>query len=393
MTYDYIFEQDGRPFIFALSWRDIRAPKAGGAELFTHKMLAGSSREFKIVHFSPCFERKAACLPEEIDNVTYLRKGNIFTVILHAARYYWKHRKQIDFVIDQCNTHRFFTKFWVSRRKRIFLIFQLTREIWDYHLPFPFSKIGRVFETAMLRLNRQDITITESQSTADELIGLGFSPDKISIIPIGLDMPAWSRERWEEKMAEPTFVYIGRFAQYKGIDAALVAFADIKKKFPTAKLWIIGKQDKKYKSEVLDPLCKNHSLSYGETEDFDVEYKGFVDEAIKYTLLSQAHALLFPSIREGWGIIVTEAAAVGTPSITYDSPGCRDAVDKGNAGYLCTQNTPKGLADCMCSVILDHDCYLQMQQAAHNFAKQFSWEATTKQFKNLIFTLYAGGAG
>ena len=111
--------------ILALSWRDIKAPKSGGAEVHTHEMLSRADKsKYEIIHFSPRIGD--APKKEIIDGVTYLRSGNIITVIFEAMKYYKRHRNQIDFVIDQCNTHRFFTPFWVEPDKRIFYIHQLT---------------------------------------------------------------------------------------------------------------------------------------------------------------------------------------------------------------------------------------------------------------------------
>ena len=45
-------------------------------------------------------------------------------------------------------------------------------------------------------------------------------------------------------------------------------------------------------------------------------------------------ALLMASVREGWGLVVTEAGACGTPAIVYDVPGLRDAVRDGETGLV-----------------------------------------------------------
>ena len=42
--------------------------------------------------------------------------------------------------------------------------------------------------------------------------------------------------------------------------------------------------------------------------------------------MSRSHVIVVASIREGWGLIVTESNAVGTPALVYDSPGLVDAV-------------------------------------------------------------------
>ena len=129
-------ESDPRITVLALSWRDIKAPKAGGAEIHTHEMLSRADhKKIRIIHFSPLFD--SASPDETIDGVRYLRQGNIFSVISAAHAFYRANRDRIDFVIDQCNTHRFFTPFWVPQEKRIFYIHQLTREIWDIQATFP----------------------------------------------------------------------------------------------------------------------------------------------------------------------------------------------------------------------------------------------------------------
>ena len=101
-------ESDPRITVLALSWRDIKAPKAGGAEIHTHEMLSRADhKKIRIIHFSPLFD--SASPDETIDGVRYLRQGNIFSVISAAHAFYRANRDRIDFVIDQCNTHRFYT--------------------------------------------------------------------------------------------------------------------------------------------------------------------------------------------------------------------------------------------------------------------------------------------
>ncbi len=360
--------------ILALSWRDINAPCAGGAEIHTHKMLSGlDSEKFRVVHFSPEFQ---GCKKKEIiDGVTYLRKGNIFSVIWYAFRYYQKHKCEFDFVIDQCNTHRFFTWLYVPRKKRIFYIHQTTREIWKYSLKWPFYKLAQWAEVWMLKRNRKDKVITVSESTKNELIDLGYIPQNIRIVYNGISFAPWSREQMLEKEAFPTFIYAGRYAPYKGIDIAIEAFVGLKKKYSNAKLWIIGKKNNKYVEKKLLPMCQANDMIWSDEgdESGDIISWGYVSEEKKLELFSRSKALLFPSIREGWGIPITEAGAVGTPSIVFDSPGIRDAIDGGNAGYLCMQNTAAGLQEQMEKVLMDNDMYLDMRERAYAFSSQFNW--------------------
>ncbi len=380
-------KRNDKKTILALSWRDIKASKAGGAEVHTHEMLSRADKEkYRIYHFSPMIKELAE--EEVIDGVTYLRSGNVITVILKAMQFYRKNRQNIDFVIDQCNTHRFFTPFWVEHEKRIFYIHQLTKEIWDYSARFPLSKIGKLSEEWMLRLNCKDAVITVSESTRQELIDRGYQADKIKIIHNGVSFKPWEKEQWYEKEACPTFIYAGRYSPYKGIDVSVETFAQVKKQYPDAKLWIIGKKDQSYVDKNLMPTCVQYGLTWEDAgtdaPNGDVVSWGYVSEEKKLELLSRAWVLLFPSIREGWGIPVTEAGCVGTPCIAFDSSGIREAIDYGKAGYLCVENTASGLFEQMSLAISDKKVYSDKRNAAYEYSSQFQWDEVGKEFGKFV---------
>jgi len=368
--------------ILFLSWRDIKAPKKGGAEIFTHEMIKRLDKnKFEIVHFSSSFSGGNS--EEIIDGIKYIRDGSNLSVITRAKKYYHKNKDSIDYVVDQCNTHRFFTKFWVEKNKRIFFIHQLTREIWDMNTSFPMNVIGKMTETPFLKLSKNDPTITVSESTKNDLINIGFSPKKITILPEGIDFIPWTPEKFLTKENDPTYIYVGRYSNYKGIDKVVEAFCKVKKLYPRAKLWIVGKKNQEYINEVLNRIIINYETK-STSINKSITYWGFVSEEKKLELMSRSHCLLFPSLREGWGLIVTEAAAVGTPSIGFDSPGIRDALKKGEAGYLCENNTIVDLVKLMKSVIEDENKYRHLRDAAYKFSLNFHWDNTKNEFTKFI---------
>ena len=388
MKYEEVLNKDKRITILTLSWRDIKSPNAGGAEVHTHEMLKRLDKnKFRIIHLAGKYADEKD--NEVIDGVNYIRKGSVFTVIWYAFLYYRKNCKNIDFVIDECNTHRFFTPLYVNKYKRIFYIHQLTREIWDINCKWPFNWIGKMLETPVLKLNKNDYVITVSQSTKNDLIALGYNADRIIIIPNGISFAPWKMEQMYEKEQEPTFIFVGRYSWYKGIDVAVEALGLLKKKYKKARLWILGKKDEDYIRNKLNPISDKYHMKWGEHNDIDVDIIawGFVSEEKKLELLSRATALVFPSIREGWGIPITEAAIVGTPSIVFDAPGLRDAVNGGEAGYLCKFNNANGLKDMMEKVILDKTFYEKKRIDAYNFSKQFQWENTGKLLENFLLKI------
>jgi len=367
--------------ILFLSWRDIKAPKKGGAEIYTHEMMKRSDlSRFRIIHFSPAFEDCKK--EEEIDGILYLRRGGLISVIKEARKFYTENKEDIDFVVDQCNTHRFFTPLWVEREKRIFFIHQLTKEIWFRHMPFPFNLAGYLTESPFLKLSRNDNTITVSDSTKNDLLKLGFKKEKVQIVPEGIDFRHWDEEEFLPKETEPTFIFVGRYAKYKGIDATLEAFGMLKKEYPDARLLVLGKKNEEYLKKRLIPICNKHSLIYKDGQD--VDFKGFVTDKEKLEYMSRSHCLVFPSMREGWGLIITEAAAVGTPSIVFDSAGTRDAVNQGEAGYLCEKNNTKAILARMREVIDNNETYTDTRKKAYDFSKGFHWDNTGKVFNEFI---------
>ena len=103
--------------------------------------------------------------------------------------------------------------------------------------------------------------------------------------------------------------------------------------------------------------------------------------------MSRAHCLLFPSKREGWGLIITEAAAVGTPSIGFNSPGIRDALNYGDAGYMCSRNNIENLVEIMSKVVTDKSAYMKKREKAYAYSLNFHWDKTAKKFNEFIETL------
>lgn len=370
--------------ILALSWRDITNPLSGGAEVHTHEMLKGlDTKKYCIYHLSCNY--KGANRENIIDGIHYIHSGNNLSVIFKAIFYYWQNRKAIDIVIEQCNTHRFFSPLWCSKKKRIFYIHQLTREIWTIMLPGLVGKVGKWLEIPMLRLNRRDKVITVSESTKQELVNIGYKKENIVIIHNAISSEQVSFTELENDNKEkPIFIYMGRYAAYKGIDDAVIAFAEIKKEVPNAKLWVVGRKNELYCEKILYPLAEKNQLTIGEKNENDIVLWGFVSGEKKMELQREAHALLFPSIREGWGIIVIEAALCGTPSIVYNSSGCRDAINFGQAGYLCEKNAPIELTRLMRKSLNDRELYQELRKKAFDYSNSFSWSDSREQFSKFI---------
>jgi glycosyltransferase involved in cell wall biosynthesis len=131
-----------------------------------------------------------------------------------------------------------------------------------------------------------------------------------------------------EKEPVPTVVFIGRLSANKRPKHAIRAFGLVRRQLPDAQLWVIGDGPEEAKLR--------RAAGPG------VIFLGHLPEEEKHERLARAHALVATSVREGWGLVVTEAAASGTVSIGYDVPGLRDSI--GASGGVLTRADPVSLA-------------------------------------------------
>ena len=104
-----------------------------------------------------------------------------------------------------------------------------------------------------------------------------------------------------------------------------------------------------------------------------VTFYGHIENSSKFELLSKAHLVLVPAIREGWGLVVTEANAMGTPAIAYNVPGLRDSVKDGETGILVKENSPNSLANASISLLKDRDLLRRYSNNALVFSRHFNW--------------------
>jgi len=88
-----------------------------------------------------------------------------------------------------------------------------------------------------------------------------------------------------------------------------------------------------------------------------VTFTGRLSEIEKDRRLRQAHLLVHTSLREGWGLNVLEANAVGTPAVVYPVDGLVDATLHEQTGLVTASETPKAVADSIAQLLTSPDKY------------------------------------
>ncbi|MBU1110108.1 glycosyltransferase family 4 protein [Patescibacteria group bacterium] len=358
--------------ILILSWRDIKHPACGGAEIYTYEISKRLAQKgHKVTWFSAKTPKQKVA--EQIEAINFIRRGSFLTVHAWALYLYLtKWRRQFDVVIDQIHGLPFFTPLYVKEKKVAFIC-EIAGPIWFREWPFPISFVGQIVENLYFRIYRNTPFITISQSTKDDLKKRGGK--NINIIHPGANSPPDPISYPKEK--ELTLISLGRLTPMKRIEHTIQAFSMAMANFPQAKLWIVGRGKKTYENK-LRKLTEKLKLSD------KVIFWGYISEQRKWELLQKAWALLSTSIKEGWGIVVIEANSVGTPAITYHAPGLKESVRNKETGLLTTQNTPEGLAKTIEYFISNKQLRQRLSENARTWSRNFSWDKAADKFGEIL---------
>ncbi|MDD4409354.1 MAG: glycosyltransferase family 4 protein [Candidatus Pacebacteria bacterium] len=362
--------------ILWFTWKDKKSPLAGGAEVVNEELakrlvLDGNEVIFLVAGYEGCPKE------EIIDGYRVIRLGNRYTVYWEAFRYYAENLKGwADLVIDEMNTIPFFTKFYV-KEKRVMFIHQLCREIWFYQMFFPLSLIGYIIEPIYLWMLNSEKVITVSESTKKDLIRYGFREENVRIISEGIDIEPVPDLKDVVKSDKFTILSLGSVRSMKRTLEIVKAFEMAKKRLPCLKLIVAGDTESDYGKKVLRHIDDSEYRS-------DISCLGRVDRKKKMELMQRSHLICVTSVKEGWGLIVTEANSQGTPAIVYDVDGLRDSVRNGETGIVCKENSPECLAESVISMLRDKESYAKLRQKAWETSREITFERSYKEFLMII---------
>ena len=155
------------------------------------------------------------------------------------------------------------------------------------------------------------------------------------------------------------FAFAGRLTADKGVNELLEAFLNIEKKYHNIKLLMMGGMDN---HESLKP-----ALFEWAQKSPNVIFTGNVSDVEKYYAASDV--FVAPSYREGFGLVVVEAEAMGIPAIVSDVPGQIDAIKENETGLTCVVKDSKSLETVMKKMIEDEELRKKFGYQASEYVK------------------------
>jgi glycosyltransferase involved in cell wall biosynthesis len=220
-------------------------------------------------------------------------------------------------------------------------------------------------------LRRADAVICISDATRDEAIDLlRLDPTRIHIVPNGVaqvffDVGAARAPR----AASGRVIAAGSTMPTKNLATTLRAFRRVADAWPGARLQlfsVIPGTEAAVEQLVADAGCTGKIEIIRPAGDLGVA------EAV-----AAADVLLFPSLREGFGLPIAEAFACGTPVVTADLGATRETA--GNAAILVDPLRPELIAEAALAILANAERAEQLRRLGRKRAEAFQWDAVAAQ--------------
>ena len=359
--------------IFVINWRCIKNPLAGGAEIYFQEIF---KRIVKIGHsvtqLAVQFDNAAE--QETIDEIKILRIGtkNTFNFGVYRELPHLLEQDNYDIVIDDLNKIPFYSP-WLTKKPVLALMMHLFRKSIFSEVSILFASYVYLTESLISWCYKNNNFAALSESSKQDLIKMGIKPDKIVTIPPGIDLTQF-KPNYPLK-EKNLIVHTGRLKKYKSVDHLLLATQKLSQKRNDFKVVVIGGGDD------LSRLKENSKKLA--LEDC-VTFTGYISEQEKLQYYQKATVLVENSIKEGWGMIVIEANACGTPIVSAHSPGLRDAVIDGQTGFLYDYGNIADLVQKIELLLDNKELNHKMSMAGIEWAKNFSWDNAANEMIKII---------
>jgi glycosyltransferase involved in cell wall biosynthesis len=348
-----------------VAWRDFDDPEAGGSELHANQILSAWAAAGLDITLSTSSVPEARAV---------LRRGG-YRVVRRAGRYAVFPRTLVsgalgrlgsgDGLVEVWNGMPFFSPLW-ARCPRITFLHHVHAEMWDMVLPRGLAALGNSIEHQLAPpIYRRSRIVTLSSSSKAEIVDrLGIPAERVMVCPPGVD-PRFAPGG--ERSEPPLVVAVGRLVPVKRFEVMIEALVRVKHRHPDLVAVIAGEG---YERPMLESLIRARGAESW------ISMPGYIDDDALVDLYRAAWVVASSSLREGWGMTVTEAGACGTPAVASRISGHRDAVMDDRSGLLF--DDVEGMDDVLDAVISDEILRKRLGIGAFEHASQFTWDAAAR---------------
>jgi glycosyltransferase involved in cell wall biosynthesis len=214
-----------------------------------------------------------------------------------------------------------------------------------------------------------DGIVAISQKTRRDLIKCKVRPERIDVIPVGIDLERIIKIAPAPRTTDVLFA--GRLIHEKRVDLLLNAIAIVKTEVPMISCAIIGDGPER---DALEDLAATLGL------EKNVIFTGFVDQDGLTAYMKASKVFVLPSVREGFGLVIIEANACRLPviSIRHEMSAVRELVQDGVNGYLISEISPRDIAEAILKLVRDDALREQLAENGFEMSKRYAWSDISK---------------
>jgi len=239
-----------------------------------------------------------------------------------------------------------------------------------------------------LFLQRTDAVVAISQAIAREAAASGFAPEKVHVIPHGIDMDEYAPVPAERKLElrrslglpvdRVIATYTGRLIQGKGLETLFEAMRSLRE-LTDLHLVLVGSGSGQVIS-IEDSL----RVTAGAPEFMGrITFTGRVDNVAAY--LQASDIFVFPTLDEALGMSAVEAQACGLPAVASRTGGVPDIIDDGVTGILTPPGDASALAAGLRSLVTDAGRRGMFAVAARDRSKaRFALDVCVSRYADLF---------
>ncbi|RLE27128.1 MAG: hypothetical protein DRJ65_03750 [Acidobacteria bacterium] len=362
-----------------IDYRDISHPEAGGAERYLYEVFSRlAHRGHRVRLLASTYPGAAAT--EELDGISVERRGNraSFNFVALAACRRWSRNGDGDVVVENLCKIPFFTHRLGGGIPSLAIVHHLFGNTVYQETNLLAGTYVRAYEALLPIGYRGAHLVAVSKSTSADLITRGICLEPVELVPNGLHTDQLCPKPGVEPGPQPRLIYLGRLKRYKRIDLLIRAAARLRTDWPGLEVEIVGRGDHLGKlRQLVEELGLNGCVSF----------PGFVSEDEKLDRLRRAHALVYTSPKEGWGIGAIEASACGVPVVASDSPGLSEAVLNEETGLLVPHGDLHALTAALDRLLRDPSLRDRLGTSGVEWASQFSWDTAADQMECILDTV------
>lgn len=351
------------------AWRDLDDLEAGGSELHADEIF----RRWATVGVDVLHRTSTRDVPRSFHRHGYqvIQRGGRYDVFARVALRQLLRRRPIDTAtIEIWNGVPWFAPIWAPRR-RVVWMHHVHRDMWDDALPVPLNHAGRFVETRLApRFYRRSTFATLSDSSAQEIAGIGIPPEHLTVIPPGVHERFTPDET--RRSRSPHVAVVGRLAPVKRQRHALQALEAARSSVPELTVELVGDGPDR---DDIEHWIREHDASEW------VTVSGRVTDDELLEAYRRAWLVVSASYAEGWGMSLTEGGACGTPCVATDIAGHRGAAVDGVTGRLVTDDA---LGPTVAELLSDEASRSAMSAAAIAHAGGLSWTAVAARHLDLL---------